>query len=63
MVVDNRGDASHEGQTCGHVEVKMEGLAEPASKQMHAVEKGFRLAQWPTKMHNTCETNNNKLNK
>lgn len=45
MVVDNRGDASHEGQTCGHVEVKMEGLAEPANKQTHAEEKGFWLAQ------------------
>lgn len=30
MIVDNGGDASHEGQTCRHVEVKMERLAEPA---------------------------------
>lgn len=30
VIVDNGGDASHEGQTCRHVEVKMERLAEPA---------------------------------
>lgn len=32
MIVDNRGDASHEGKTCRHVEVKMERLAEPATQ-------------------------------
>lgn len=32
MIVDNRGDASHEGKTCRHVEVKMERLAEPAKQ-------------------------------
>lgn len=31
MIVDNRGDASHERQTGRHVEVKMERLAEPAN--------------------------------
>lgn len=33
MIVDDGGDASHEGQTCRHVEVKMERLAEPAKRQ------------------------------
>lgn len=37
MIVDNRGDASHEGQSCRHVQVKMEGLTEPANK--HQIEK------------------------
>lgn len=32
MVVDNRGDASHEGQSCRHVQVKMERLAESANE-------------------------------
>lgn len=32
MIVDDRGDASHEGQSCRHVQVKMEGLAEPANE-------------------------------
>lgn len=31
MIVDDRGDTSHEGQSCRHVEVKMERLAEPAT--------------------------------
>lgn len=31
MIVDNRGDASHKGKTCRHVQVKMVGLAEPTS--------------------------------
>lgn len=33
MIVDNRSDASHEGQTRRHVQVKMEGLAEPANER------------------------------
>ncbi len=37
MIVDNRSDASHEGQTCRHVQVKMEGLAEPANE--HKIEE------------------------
>lgn len=37
MIVDNSGDASHEGQSCRHVQVKMEGLTEPANK--HQIEK------------------------
>lgn len=32
MIVDNRSDASHEGQTCRHVQVKMERLAESANE-------------------------------
>lgn len=39
MIVDNRGDASHEGQTCRHVQVKMGGLAEPANKHQTQEEK------------------------
>lgn len=39
MVVDNRGDASHEGQACRHVQVKMEGLAEPARENKIQVEE------------------------
>lgn len=31
MIVDNRGDASHEGQSRRHVQVKMERLAESAN--------------------------------
>lgn len=30
MIVDDRSDASHEGQTSRHVQVKVEGLGEPA---------------------------------
>lgn len=29
MVVDDGGDPGHEGQSCGHVQVQMERLAEP----------------------------------
>lgn len=38
MIVDNRGDGSHEGQSCRHVQVKMEGLAEPEKER-----RGSRL--------------------
>lgn len=33
MIVDNRSDASHESQSCRHVEVKMEGLGKPENKR------------------------------
>lgn len=33
MIVDYRGDASHECQRRRHVQVKMEGLAEPADER------------------------------
>lgn len=33
MIVDDRGDAGHEGQRCRHVQVKMEGLSEPANER------------------------------
>lgn len=39
MIVDNRRDTSHEGQTCRHVQVKMEGLAEPANKHLTMTKK------------------------
>lgn len=31
MVVDDGGDPGHEGQSCGHVQVQMERLAEPGN--------------------------------
>lgn len=39
MIVDNRGDASHEGQPCRHVQVEMKGLAEPANERQTEEEK------------------------
>lgn len=44
MIVDNRSDASHEGQACRHVQVKMEGLAEPVNGQTQE-KKGFESAK------------------
>lgn len=41
MIVDNRGDAGHEGQTCRHVQVEMEGLAEPANERQIEEEKAL----------------------
>lgn len=35
MIVDDRSDAGHEGQSCRHVQVKMEGLTEPANTFRH----------------------------
>lgn len=53
MVVDNRGDAGHEGQTCRHVQVKIEGLAEPASEHQTEEEKAQSA-------HNMTDTNEAK---
>lgn len=39
MIVDNGGDASHEGQAGRHVEVKMERLAEPAKNKQETPEQ------------------------
>lgn len=45
MIVDNRSDASHEGQACRHVQVKMEGLAKPVNVHQTQEEKGFESAK------------------
>ena len=39
MIIDNRGDASHEGQSCRHVQMKMEGLAEPEIREETGLSK------------------------
>lgn len=31
MIVDDGGDAGHEGQSCRHVQVQVERLAEPGN--------------------------------
>lgn len=36
VIEDDRGDAGHERQTSGHVEVKMERLAEPANNRQQS---------------------------
>lgn len=45
MIVDNRSDASHEGQACRHIQVKMEGLAKPVNGHQTQEEKGFESAK------------------
>lgn len=39
MIVDDGGDARHESQSCRHVQVQVEGLAEPGNKHHIKTEK------------------------
>ena len=39
MIVDDRCDASHEGQSCRHVQMKMERLAESESEHQRGTEE------------------------
>lgn len=43
MIVDDRCDASHEGQSCRHVQMKVERLAEPENEHQRGIDRRKRV--------------------
>lgn len=54
MIVDNRGDASHESQSCRHVEMKMEGLGKPERTNSRQKKKRIKERTNDLKQRDRC---------